>query len=107
MPPSNTTNYSLTFQEVKIINYIKDGLSSQQIADKLIISIKTVKTHRQNIMKKVGLKGKTEFTQFVFAFTPPPISMKKNKKSKIITANTTKILQNYSLCSIVKYPTYR
>jgi DNA-binding CsgD family transcriptional regulator len=92
MPPSNTTNYSLTFQEVKIINYIKDGLSSQQIADKLIISIKTVKTHRQNIMKKVGLKGKTEFTQFVFAFTPPQISIKKIVKYKNNTILCAKLL---------------
>jgi DNA-binding NarL/FixJ family response regulator len=71
MSETNSTDYSLTFQEVKIITCIKDGLSSQQIADRLTISIKTVKTHRQNIMKKVGLKGKSAFTQFVFAFTPP------------------------------------
>lgn len=71
MPQTNPTPYLFTFQEVKIICFIKEGLSSQQIADQLQISVSTVKTHRKNIIKKIGLKGKTAFTQFVFAFTPP------------------------------------
>jgi DNA-binding CsgD family transcriptional regulator len=43
MSKINSTPYSLTFQEVKIINYIKEGLSSQQIADRLSISVSKVK----------------------------------------------------------------
>jgi DNA-binding CsgD family transcriptional regulator len=104
-PPTIPTPYSLTFQEVKIIHYIKEGLSSQQIADHLSISVSTVKTHRKNIMKKVGIKGKTAFTQFVFSFTPP-ISIKKIIKYKINTLNTTKIPLKYYLGGIVERPTY-
>jgi DNA-binding CsgD family transcriptional regulator len=77
-PPTIPTPYSLTFQEVKIIHYIKEGLSSQQIADHLSISVSTVKTHRKNIMKMVGFKGKTFFKNFLFSFTPPPDFHKKD-----------------------------
>lgn len=104
-PPAIPTPYSLTFQEVKIILYIKEGLSSQQIADQLSISVSTVKTHRKNIMKKVCIKGKTAFTQFVFSFTPP-FSIKKTIKCETNAKYPTKIPLKYYLGGIVEHPTY-
>jgi DNA-binding CsgD family transcriptional regulator len=41
-------------REFEIIRLMKSGLSSNQIAEKLFISINTVKTHRTNIRKKSG-----------------------------------------------------
>jgi DNA-binding NarL/FixJ family response regulator len=60
-----------TFQEVRIILLIKQGMSNQQIAEQLHVAVSTVKTHRKNILKKMGLKGKTAFMHFVFSFIPP------------------------------------
>lgn len=60
-----------TFQEVRIILLIKQGMSNQQIAEQLHVAVSTVKTHRKNILKKIGLKGKTSFMHFVFSFIPP------------------------------------
>ncbi len=61
MSTSHITNpsYQFTFQEIKVIVLIKQGHSNQQISERLHIAVCTVKTHRKNILKKIGLKGKT------------------------------------------------
>jgi len=43
----------LTKRETEIIRKIADDLSNQQIADDLHISLRTVETHRRNIMQKL------------------------------------------------------
>ena len=37
-----------------------DGLSNQEIADSLFISIHTVKTHSSKIFEKLGVKRRTQ-----------------------------------------------
>lgn len=48
---------TLTKRELEIISMIKDGLSSQQISDKLFISQRTVEVHRYNIFKKLNVSN--------------------------------------------------
>ncbi|WP_395076829.1 response regulator [Flavobacterium sp.] len=43
----------LTRRELEVLKEIAEGLTNQQIADKLFISITTVSTHRQNLMLKL------------------------------------------------------
>ena len=50
------TGYQLSEQEMRIALMIKNGLSNQQIADMLSISLYTVKTHRKHIRKKMNIK---------------------------------------------------
>lgn len=47
----------LTRREKEIIQKIADELSNQQIADELFISLRTVETHRRNIMQKLKVKS--------------------------------------------------
>jgi PAS domain S-box-containing protein len=47
----------LTNRELEIIKLIVKDYSSQEIADKLFISIRTVETHRKNIMEKLQTKS--------------------------------------------------
>ena len=53
----NTSKYDqtpiLTRREKEVLIEIADGLTNQQIADKLFISITTVSSHRQNLMLKL------------------------------------------------------
>jgi DNA-binding NarL/FixJ family response regulator len=49
--------HSLTSREIEILHLIAQGYSTPQIADKLIISPKTVETHRKNMLKKVNVKN--------------------------------------------------
>ena len=45
----------LTDREMRMALMIRNGLSSQQIADLLCISLSTVKTHRRNIRRKLKI----------------------------------------------------
>ncbi len=47
----------LTPTEMEVCQYIQDGLTSKEIANKLFSSFETIQTHRKNIRKKMGLKG--------------------------------------------------
>ena len=54
----------LTTREVEIVALIASGLSSKEIATKLFISVKTVETHRANIMDKLGVKNLPELVRY-------------------------------------------
>lgn len=53
----------LTQREREIIKLIAEGLTSQQMADQLFISPRTVETHRANVMKKIGVKNAVELVK--------------------------------------------
>ena len=56
-----TSSYTkLTPVEMQIANMIKLGKSSKEIADILNISVRTIETHRVNIRRKFGIRGKKE-----------------------------------------------
>ncbi|MFD2569082.1 response regulator [Spirosoma soli] len=56
--------YKLSPREVEIIRYIKEGLSSTQIAKKVSLSPYTVDTHRKNIHAKLGINTVAELVRF-------------------------------------------
>lgn len=47
---------SLSAREKEILKHIAEGLTSRDIAEKLFISVSTVKSHRNKIMKKLEVK---------------------------------------------------
>lgn len=53
----------LTNREIEIVKLIAEGLTSQQMADKLFISPRTVETHRANLMKKMSVKNAVELVK--------------------------------------------
>jgi DNA-binding NarL/FixJ family response regulator len=56
---------ALTEREIQIINLIKEGHSSKEIAGSLNISLKTVEVHRHNILKKLKLKNSASLVNFI------------------------------------------
>jgi ATP/maltotriose-dependent transcriptional regulator MalT len=50
----------LTDRELEVLQGIQQGLSNQQIADKLFISLSTVKTHVASIHGKLGVQRRTQ-----------------------------------------------
>src|SRR5699024_11977913 len=54
----------LTKREKEIITLIAKGLTSNEIADKLYISPRTVDTHRSNLMEKLELKNIAELVRY-------------------------------------------
>lgn len=55
---------SLTSREKEVLKAISEGLSSQEIADKLFISKRTVDNHRTSIIMKTGVKNSAELIRF-------------------------------------------
>src|SRR5205085_8672529 len=54
----------LTPREVEILTLVAEGHTNQEIADKLMLSIKTVQAHRANVMEKLGLSDITHLVRF-------------------------------------------
>lgn len=54
----------LTDREREVLTLIAQGLTNQQIGEKLFISIKTVQAHRANLMEKLDLHDAVELTKF-------------------------------------------
>ncbi|HEY9682991.1 MAG TPA: response regulator transcription factor [Oculatellaceae cyanobacterium] len=50
----------LSARELEVLKLIVDGLSNQAIADKLIISLATAKTHVRNILNKLAVDDRTQ-----------------------------------------------
>jgi LuxR family transcriptional regulator, maltose regulon positive regulatory protein len=59
-PPPQLLNEPLTTREVEVLKFIEAGCSNQEIAEKLVISIATVKRHISNIYTKLDVKTRTQ-----------------------------------------------
>ena len=52
--------YGLTKKELEVLALIVDGLSNQEISEKLVVSISTTKAHVHNILQKLYLSDRTK-----------------------------------------------
>ncbi len=54
----------LTEREREVLALIAEGRTNQEIADALVISIKTVNRHRENIMAKLDLHSRVDLVRY-------------------------------------------
>ncbi|MBI5302554.1 MAG: response regulator transcription factor [Chloroflexi bacterium] len=54
----------LTERERDVVRLVAEGLSSREIAERWSISVKTVDTHRANIMEKLGIHNSAELIKY-------------------------------------------
>ena len=54
----------LTPREREVLTYIAEGYTNREIADALVISVKTVDRHRENIMRKLNLHSRVELVKY-------------------------------------------
>jgi two-component system, NarL family, response regulator NreC len=54
----------LTDREQEVLRYLAEGADNEEIATALVISIKTVARHRENIMHKLGLHSRSELVRY-------------------------------------------
>jgi DNA-binding CsgD family transcriptional regulator len=60
----NTSVFTkISKKEREILKYITEGLSSQEIAEKLSLSVRTVSNHRANILRKTDVKNTAELVR--------------------------------------------
>ncbi|MXQ53108.1 response regulator [Shimazuella alba] len=57
---------SLTAREMEVLQLIADGNTNQEIADKLYITVKTVKTHITNLLSKLELDDRTQAAIYAY-----------------------------------------
>jgi DNA-binding NarL/FixJ family response regulator len=60
-PPIRKTR--LSKQEKAILQFIVEGASSRQIAEKLHLSVRTVENHRASMMKRLGVRNAVELVR--------------------------------------------
>jgi DNA-binding NarL/FixJ family response regulator len=58
------TTEILTPRELEVVKLIAEAHTSKEIADLLVISIKTVERHRENILEKLGMRDRVELTRY-------------------------------------------
>jgi DNA-binding NarL/FixJ family response regulator len=54
----------LTPRELEVLKLIAEANTSKDIAEQLVISVKTVERHRSNILEKLGLRDRVELTRY-------------------------------------------
>ncbi|UPW17182.1 alpha/beta fold hydrolase [Agarivorans sp. TSD2052] len=57
--------YHLTPKEARIVNYIAQGMSPPDIADKIFVSYNTVRTQLKSVFKKTGVSSQSELASLV------------------------------------------
>lgn len=68
----------LSPREVEVLALIADGRSNQEIADALVVSMATVKTHVNHVFTKTGARDRAQAVRYAYeqgvrgASTPPP-----------------------------------
>jgi DNA-binding CsgD family transcriptional regulator len=61
----------LTVREAEIAYLLREGLTNQEIADRLVISTGTVRTHLENIFEKLGVHTRTAAVARAFGLADP------------------------------------
>jgi DNA-binding NarL/FixJ family response regulator len=61
---NDATTETLTERELEVLRLVAEGMTNRQIALKLNISIKTVQSHRANLMEKLDLHDRTELVRY-------------------------------------------
>ena len=53
-------SYGISARELEVLELMAKGLSNQEIANKLFVSLHTVKTHSANLYSKLNVKRRTQ-----------------------------------------------
>ena len=54
------SQFELSKRELEILSLMAEGHSNEEIAEKIFVSLSTVKTHNQNIFAKLDVKRRTQ-----------------------------------------------
>lgn len=65
---------TLTVREREVLTLVGEGFTSNQIAERLFISVRTVESHRSNLMKKLGLHSQAEMMRTAVRWEMSPLN---------------------------------
>jgi DNA-binding NarL/FixJ family response regulator len=72
-PPPKSPLDSLSSREVEVLHRVVEGHSSQQIANELSLSVKTVETYRSRLMQKLGVSDIPALVRFAILHGLTPL----------------------------------
>ncbi len=55
---------ALTPRELEVVKLVAEGNTTDEIADTLVISKKTVEHHRSHVLEKLGMRDRVELTRY-------------------------------------------
>ena len=58
--PKKGNDFGLTSREKEILKFVAEGLNNKDIADKLCLSLYTVKNHVSNVIQKLAVEDRTQ-----------------------------------------------
>ncbi|HVU67220.1 MAG TPA: response regulator transcription factor, partial [Ktedonobacteraceae bacterium] len=67
----------LSPRELEVLTLVAEGHTNQEIADRLVLSIKTVQAHRANVMEKLGLDNITQLVRFAIRYGLLPLDLQE------------------------------
>lgn len=65
----------LSPRELEILTLVAEGHTNQEIADQLVLSIKTVQAHRASVMEKLELENITQLVRFAIRYGLLPLEL--------------------------------
>jgi len=71
-PPTSEPIGKLTRRELEVADFVVRGLTNRQIASQLMLSEHTVATHVRNVLKKLGLRSRTQIATWFREHRPLP-----------------------------------
>jgi DNA-binding NarL/FixJ family response regulator len=54
----------LSVREREVLQLVAEGLGNQEIARRLVLSVKTVEAHKDHVGRKLGIRGRTELIKY-------------------------------------------
>ena len=55
---------SLTPREIEVLRLVAAGYANREVAEKLVISVRTVETHKARIAERLGVKSRVEWLRY-------------------------------------------
>jgi len=54
----------LTPREIEVLGLLSQGFMNPEVADQLVLSVRTIETHRASILRKTGIKSRAELIAY-------------------------------------------
>ncbi len=64
MAGNSSGKQQLTKRETEVLEYIAQGYTNRKIADTLFLSVRTVNTHRTNLMQKLDIHDTARLVRY-------------------------------------------
>lgn len=79
-PPSTLEQARLSEREREVLQLVAEGRSNREIAEALVLTIKTVESHRASVMRKLSAKSRADLVRFamdnrITGFDVPPLEV--------------------------------